>query len=281
MRIIYLSNFLTHHQKPLSDEMFKLLGEGNYVFVNTQEVSEERKKMGWPVLEAPYLKHYKESKSEVDAMVRDFDVVIYGHAPLSLIKERYKSGRLVLCNTERRYKSLSRYLKYPINTYKSLYINKGYFLASSAFAPKDYRLSGMSLDKCFKWGYFPEVKTYADIDALITAKRSRAEITSEVSILWAGRLIGLKHPEVTLALAEMLKKDNYQFHINIIGNGILENSLKAKMEDFGLKECVNFLGGMTPSEVREHMGRRTVSRWRAYRNCRGRSTVRKDSNRRW
>ncbi len=253
MRLIFLSNFLTHHQKPLSDEIYKLLGDGNYVFVNTEEVSEERKQMGWPVLEAPYLKHYNESKDEVDAMVRDFDVVIYAHAPLALIKERYKSGKLVLCNTERRYKTVSRYLKYPINTYKSFYINKGYFLASSAFAPKDYWLSGMPLRKCFKWGYFPEVKTYDEVDALIGMKSSRIEASSDVSILWAGRLIGLKHPEVLLALAERLKKDGCRFHIDIIGTGILEENLKTKMEHLGLKNFVHFLGRMTPDEVREHM----------------------------
>ena len=254
MRVIFLSNYLTHHQKPLSDELYRILGDGNYFFVCTEDVEEERKKMGWPVLEAPYVVQYSDkTHDEVERLVDDCDVAIYGHAPLSLIKKRYYDGKIVVCNTERRYKTISRYFKYPINTYKSFYINKGYFLSSSAFAPKDYWLSGMSLRKCYKWGYFPEVKTYENIDALIEAKGGRIDASSDVSILWAGRLIEWKHPESVLFLAKRLKQAGYRFHVDIIGNGILEERLKTQVKKQELSDCVNFLGSMSPAEVRWNM----------------------------
>ena len=44
--IVFISNFFNHHQKPLSNEIYKKLGKG-YLFIETDEISEERKKLGW------------------------------------------------------------------------------------------------------------------------------------------------------------------------------------------------------------------------------------------
>ena len=254
MRVIFLSNFLTHHQKPLSDELYAFLGNGNYFFVCTKEVSEERKRLGWPVLEAPYVLQYNDdTRSEIEKLIETADAVIYGDAPLALVKKRYEEGKLTLCNSERRYKTISRYLKYPINNYKSYYINKGYLLASSAFAPRDYIISGMPLKKCFKWGYFPEVKTYSDIDVIINKKGYSKEKHHVLSLLWAGRLIRWKHPETPLHIASKLRKEGYTFHLDMIGNGEMETGLRSKIEENHLSDCVSLFGGMTPSEVRAHM----------------------------
>lgn len=254
MRVIFLSNFLTHHQKPLSDELYALLGNGNYFFVCTKEVSEERKRLGWPVLEAPYALQYNDdNRREIEKMIETADAVIYGDAPLALVKKRYEEGKLTLCNSERRYKTISRYLKYPINSYKSYYINKGYLLASSAFAPRDYMISGMPLKKCFKWGYFPEVKTYSDIDVIINKKGYGKEKHHALSLLWAGRLIRYKHPEMPLHIASKLRKEGYTFHLDMIGNGEMEAGLRSKIEEYHLSDCVSLFGSMTPSEVRAHM----------------------------
>ena len=46
MNIVFLSNYFNHHQKPFSDEMFKLIGDG-FNFIETIPMENERIRMGW------------------------------------------------------------------------------------------------------------------------------------------------------------------------------------------------------------------------------------------
>lgn len=46
MKIVFISNYYNHHQTPLSEAFYKLT-EGNYRFIQTQTIGEERTKMEW------------------------------------------------------------------------------------------------------------------------------------------------------------------------------------------------------------------------------------------
>lgn len=251
MKIVFLSNYFNHHQKPLAEAMYARLGD-DYKFVETMGVPVFRKKLGYQEIYAPYvLKYNNQTKAEIDRMIMDADVVIYGEAPLNLIKKRYDTGKLTIRDDESRYKNPNRYLKWPVYTYKSHWINKGYLLCASAYAPIDYFLSGMNPKKCFRWGYFPEIKVYDSADSLMQKKGLKHH--EGVSILWAGRLIGLKHPEAALFVAEKLKKAGISFQMNIIGSGKLEGKIKKAIERKGLEKYVHMLGAMSPESVRCYM----------------------------
>lgn len=130
----------------------------------------------------------------------------------------------------------------------------GYFLASGAFATKDYWLSGMSLKKCFTWGYFPEVKEVESVYDLIDSKGYKTTDGSRrISIMWAGRLINWKHPEAAVTVAKQLLRDNIDFSMSIIGNGKLEDKIGALVAKNNLGGKVKMLGAMNPREVRKHM----------------------------
>lgn len=251
MKLIYLSNFFNHHQKPLADALFAILGE-NYSFIETWDgIPEEQKKLGYHQYDVPYVKQYSHEKDVIDLKIMEADVVIYGEAPLRLIKKRISSGKLTIRDDESRYKNPNRYLKWPVYTYKSHWINKGYLLCASAYAPIDYMLSGMNPKKCYRWGYFTEVKHYDNVESLMRLKSSQKG--GEVSILWTGRLIPLKHPEYPLFVAKQLKQDNVRFKMNIIGTGKLESWMKRKASDMDLLDAVHFLGSMSPESVRSYM----------------------------
>lgn len=251
MKLIYLSNFFNHHQKPLADALFAILGE-NYSFIETWDgIPEEQKKLGYHQYDVPYVKQYSLEKDVIDLKIMEADVVIYGEAPLRLIKKRISSGKLTIRDDESRYKNPNRYLKWPVYTYKSHWINKGYLLCASAYAPIDYMLSGMNPKKCYRWGYFTEVKHYDSVESLMHLKSSQKG--GEVSILWTGRLIPLKHPEYPLLVAKQLKQDNVRFKMNIIGTGNLDNLIKRKAADMDLLDVVHFLGSMSPESVRSYM----------------------------
>ena len=270
LTVAFLTNYYNHHQKYLADEMYRILGDGNYYLIETTDIPEFRKKLGYKKCTAPYLLRYgEESKEDIEHIIAVFDVVIYTSGPwfpMKPIMQRYKEGKLTFCYSERRYKSISRYLKYPIHCCLSRYVNKGYLLCASAFAARDYRLSGISAEKCLRWGYFPEVKLYDDIDSIIDSKYSNTNVVNKISILWVGRLIEWKHPEAVVFVAERLKAEGYDFEISIVGGGDLEQQIRDSVEKKGLGENVHLLGSMTPEEVREHMVKADIFLFTSDRN---------------
>jgi glycosyltransferase involved in cell wall biosynthesis len=246
MKVVYLSNFFNHHQKPLSDNLYKLTN-GEYWFVETWDMPQEQRALGYQEMKEPYVvKYTKDTQHEIDKIIMDADVVQYGEAPLKLVKKRIAAGKLVIRDDECRYRSISRFLKWPIYTYKSLFLNSGYLACASAYAPIDYLLSGMNPNRCYKWGYFTEVKRYDDIETLIRRKKSN-------KILWVGRLVSLKHPESTIYLAKRLKNIGVSFEIDIIGTGPKEKVLRKAIQKYKLEDCIHILGPMPPAMVRKHM----------------------------
>lgn len=251
MKLIHLSNYFNHHVKPLADALYNILGD-DYAFIETEKIPQFRLKLGYKAISAPYLMKYSiDTQSHIEDLLMEADVVIYGEAPLNLIKDRYRSGKLTFRDDESRYKNPNRYLKWPVYSYNSYWINKGYLLCASAYAPVDYALSGLNPEKCFKWGYFPEVRIYNNAEELMGKKGSKHH--PGVSILWAGRLIGLKHPEYAIYVAKRLKKDGVAFAMNIIGAGVLEGKILELIKNENLINEVHLLGSMSPIEVRKYM----------------------------
>jgi len=253
MKVLYLSNFFNYHQKALSDEFYSVLG-GDYNFIETTPFPEYRKQVGFKEYSEDYLLKYNEiTKAYIDGLIEDADVVICGEAPVSLVSKRYREGKLTFRDDESRYKMLNRYLKWPIYTYQSLSWNKGYLLCASAFGCWDYHVSGMKVSKCFKWGYFPKVKVYDEIDTLLDGKDEGLKHSQDVSILWVGRLIGWKHPELAIEVAKKLKTEGVPFHLNIIGIGYMQGRLEEMIQQYGLSENVTMLGALPPEQVRQCM----------------------------
>lgn len=240
MKIIYLSNYFNHHQKPLADELFKATSK-NYWFVETDSLPSSKAQLGYTEYSAQYIIKYFDNQDLVDKLILDADAVICGDAPVKLIRERVRRGLLVFRDDERRYKSLIKYLKWPIYTYNSLLFNKGYLLSASAYGSRDYVLSGMKADRCFKWGYFTELKTYDDVNALIQSRHNSKQ-ADKVSLLWACRLIDWKHPELAIKLAKRLKVDGYSFELKIAGMGTMDSQLKQMIHEEGLEDVIKMIG---------------------------------------
>lgn len=248
MKLVYLSNIFHHLQSPLSDELFKLT-DGSYAFVETGAMQQG---MAYKGEKAPYVMPCsEENQKEIEEMVFNAEVVIYGEAPMSLIKRRINAGKLTFRDDERRYKQVNRYLKWPVYTYHSLTLNKGYLLCASAFGSRDYHLSGMSLEKCFKWGYFPAVKEYESIDTILDNKKSRKD--GVLQIFWTGRMIKLKHPDSTIYVAKRLKNKGIKFIVKLVGDGPLKEVLQHEIDKEHLNDNVKLLGLQPPEVVRSLM----------------------------
>ena len=249
MKILFCSNYFTHHQMPLSDALYEQT-DHNYYFLGHKEMDSDRKNLGWGNgLERPYVASIMDQ--EIQKQINDLDVLIVGSFPESLTAEYSKSAKLFFRYSERPLKNGNPVLKYIPRFLKWHYYNppwrKTYMLCASAFTAGDYAQFGLFRNRCYQWGYFPETRRYPSVDDLIGRKE-------KTNILWCGRFLSWKHPDDVIEAARRLRDDGYDFTIEMIGGGEMEPQLKQQALAAGVfDKNVRFLGSMSPEAVRSHM----------------------------
>ncbi len=234
----------------------------DYHFISTEPMEDERKEMGWEVKTAqPYeIKSFvsKENLKKAIMIADKSDVVITGSAPDTFIEGRLKNNKLVFRYSERIFKTgrwhiLSpRVLAYLYSRHYKYRNNNTYLLCASAYTAGDFAVAGLYKTKAYKWGYFPEAKTY-DINQLLKLKSSKT-----IEILWVGRFLGWKHPEAAIEVARRLKKDNISFRLRMVGAGEKEYDIRQLIAKYNLAEFVSLEGIMPPEKVRKHMERANI-----------------------
>ncbi len=257
IRMAFVSNYINHHQIPFCNVMHRLL-EGDFTFIQTEPMEEERVRMGWHEGDRPaYVRCFYEEEAYCKRLILDCDIVLFGGTEEeSYITPRLEAGRPVIRYSERlyrtgqwkavsprglmkKYRDHTRYRRAPV-----------YLLCSGAYVPSDFHIVRAYPGKMYCWGYFPETRHY-DIDRLLEEKGYGEEKIP--SLLWAARLIDLKHPELALETAAYLRDKKLDFHMDIIGDGELRTRMEALAEEYGLEGHVTFLGYRSPEEVRRAM----------------------------
>lgn len=247
MKMVFVSNFLSHHQRPLTDVLAQ---ECDFAFIATTEFHQERRDMGWEEgTEPDYLCHYDRQPEKARALLEEAQVVIAGSAPEELISPCIRGGKLVLRYSERPLKKGSEWGKYLPRLIKWHIQNPPgrnvRLLCASAYTASDYARFALFRGRAYRWGYFPEFKP-GNVQSLLEGKRP-------ASLLWAGRFLEWKHPDDALKVAARLKRDGYPFTLTVIGSGKLEPKLKAMVSELDLADRVTFPGAMSPEAVREYM----------------------------
>ena len=248
MKITFVSNVLNHHQRAFSENMTKY---AEYAFVATSE----QNGFGFQMAEeADYVHHwYKtEEREEIITLIRKSDVVIFGSQPKELFDIRMSDNKLTFKYCERFFKkgTWRRFIPTTKNKLNDTILNYKkndlFVLCASAYLPYDLSLLNYPIERCYKWGYFPEFKKYENINKIIDNK-------IPFSILWVGRFIDWKHPDYAIKIANKLKANGYDFKLNIIGGGILEKKLRKLIKNYKLDNYVQILGSMKPEQVRSYM----------------------------
>ena len=256
MQVTFVSNYINHHQIPVSDELYAHLGE-KYHFVQTEPMEEERIKMGWgaEVKNLPYLVCYYEKPELCRKLIMESDVVIFGGVEdESYIAPRLEKGLFTVRYSERIYKEGQWKMVSPRGLLKKYHDHiryrksDVYMLCAGAYVADDFRLIGAYPEKMLKWGYFPKNHKY-DIEELF-AKKSKNEVPL---LLWTGRMIDWKHPEYAIELAKRLKEKGYAFGLKMIGGGEMKPQLECIVKELGLEKEVTFLDFMSPADVRSQM----------------------------
>jgi len=253
MKLVFVSNFLNHHQIELCNELHKELGD-NFHFVATEDLPEERKILGYeemnekyPFVIQSYLNDSQFNKAKT--LIEEAEAVIIGSAANEYFELRRKTGKLIIRYSERLFKK-GTYRRFIPTTRRKIKNNffKDYphmiILAASAYLAYDISLMNIK-NPVLKWGYFPEF--------IPKAKAFKKEDNKTVNLLWVGRLIDWKKPFDAIKVAKKLNNECIEFILEIIGTGPLYEKIQKRIIKNGLAKNVTLLGSMTPEKVREHM----------------------------
>ena len=260
MTITTVSNYINHHQIPLSNEFYQALGDG-YHFIQTEPMEEERVKMGWGagLASCPYLVQYYEQPEYAKKLILESDIVIFGGVDdESYIEERLQQGKIVIRSSERLYKDGQWKAISPRGLVKKYhdhtqYRNKQvYLLCDGGYVASDFHIVRAYPDKMFTWGYFPKVEKY-DLEQLFVDKEREIP-----ELLWTGRFVDFKHPEEIPRLAARLKKEGIKAHITFIGGGDLASQVLPEIKRQQLEDVITHLDFQPPQVIREYMKKANI-----------------------
>lgn len=257
-KVVFYSNYLNHHQAPLADEMYKLLGE-RFRFVATLPRDAKEMKGGHDYSSRPYCILAGESDEAYRQAVmcaKTSEVCVFGACSQEYALMRDK-GLSFECG-ERWLKRgwlnvLSPVLLRWWRNYMLHYRGRSFYkLCASAYAAQDDVKLGCYKGRHYKWGYFTEMPG-------LNAESARPSDGKEtVSMMWCARFLKWKHPELPVMMAEKLRKKGYDFRLDFYGSGDEEAPTKALVREKGLDGVVCFHGALPNEKVLEAMARHDI-----------------------
>lgn len=246
MKLVFVSNYLNHHQLELCEQFRENFSDFVFVATDMQAIQ------GYQLLiNTDYVVDYQQNKELTSAIIREYDVVIFGSAVQELVDLRMQTKKLTFLYSERFYKR-GTWRRFNPSTLKKLYNRiikykeyPFYVLCASAYLTYDLKLLTYPTEKCYRWGYFPEFIEH-NVEQLLDNKE-------QTHILWCSRFLRLKHPEHVLYAIKKLKDENIKFHLTMIGDGEMKAEIEKMVDNYGLCNEVSCVGSMTQSQVRRYM----------------------------
>lgn len=279
MKLAYFVNYLNHHRIELADELFKLLGE-DFVLIATMPWDEKELKGGVDYRTKPYCLLAAEKEESMQLAMkyaREAEACSFGANSMKFSIERAKNGRMdgISFDTGERWLKKGfinifspRLLKWWW-TYQTIFRSKKYYkLCASAFAARDHNLLGTYRGRCYKWGYFTSVSNnVSDLE--------NKESTEIPTIMWCGRFLRWKHPELPVLMAKQLKDKGYKFHIYMYGdegNAAKYDAIYPRVQleglisGLGVRDCVHLKGSRPNSDIIDAMREASIFLFTSDRN---------------
>ena len=249
MKFVFVSNYFNHHQKMLSDNLFQLCN-GDFTFINTERITEEKIKLGYQLFDDEYIFNaYDKSKESLAVkMINEADVVIFGSAPFEFVRDRINSGKLTFIYLERPFKEkgIIKNFKTWLSFVRQFSGKTNiYFLCAGAYVSFDLKKCFIPEKKCLKWGYFPFTKTNE------ISKRK-----NDNAIVWIGRFIDWKRPKYAIDLCSKLCKLGIPYSLTFVGDGPLLDKTKEYAKASSVS--ATFLGALNSYDVGEVLSKNTI-----------------------
>ncbi len=251
MKLTFVSNYINHHQIPVSQEFYRHLKD-DYHFVETEPMEEERIRQGWnpDTASLPFVVSFLKEPEACRRLISDSDVVIYGGVEdESFIEKRIDDRKIIIRYSERLYREGQWKCISPRGLRKKYHDHTRHkdkpicLLCSGAYVASDFSIVHAYPGKRLKWGYFTEFRK-------MTEEKAHNDKTE---LLWAGRFMKLKGAKQAVKAVKKLHEKGRNIHLTMIGDGETKESLQKMVQDNHLSDVVTFTGFLTPPEVREYM----------------------------
>ena len=256
MKIVFLSTFLNHHQLPLCNAFFRMKNV-EFQYISVMPVSQECLNLGYRDMnnECDFvLKAYEstEKKNRAIREMKEADVLISVVNIWDYLTKEDIKGKLVFLYMERIFKQVYN-LEFMLNILRGIKnhtLNRAkniFVLCTGAYVAPDLKRLCAYKGRMYRWGYFTEVFERRREDAI------KLKSSETVHILWVGRFLALKRPQHALEVAKELKKRGYDFCLDMVGSGDLENEIRKEVCKGGVEGYVNLAGSVPAEQVRTYM----------------------------
>lgn len=258
MKIVFVSNYLNHHQLPFCTQLAKE-NDIDFTFIATMQIPKFRLELGYEDLNNKYpfvVRTYEsnESKSLGIKLATEADVTIIGTNDIVFVEKRLRENKLTFKMSERLFKesglnllikSIPKTIKYR-KLYKQFKEKNFYLLSQGDYSKHDYQEIGLFKNKVLRWGYFPK-PYYSE-----TMSRTKA-----VQILWCGRVINWKRPGIVFSISKFLEKEKIDCEIKIVGTGNLCNKIQRKIKRRNIRN-IELIGPLNGDGVHKMMSESTI-----------------------
>lgn len=249
IRISFFSNFFNLHQLPVAREL-NAMDDVQYTFISlikTDGVAGRRPlDYDYPFV----LREYEGTTEAIRAMCHavEDEIVVFGDmaGKERYVRTRAKTGKLFFRYSERLLKrgDLWRFAPPKIirawNRFTKYKDANMYVLCAGAYVSRDLDLFGFPVEKCLKWGYFPEVETF---------RRNGTSPMNHRTLCSVQRLVSWKRVDLQIRLASLLKREGHDFELCVAGGGPCRSKLEALAKTLDVTDRVTFLGSLTHDQV--------------------------------
>ena len=276
MKFCFYMNCVSPHQLPLAHEICARVGETNFSYVYTDEMAGNRRRQGWTIEDAPWIRHGRAGDMGAGLMLETCDALLTGIRDVDLFERRAARGLKTFYTSERWFKPRFGRLRMCVPSFRRMarrmvsLIREGgvIYLPIGVWAAEDMvwllghrgkiefdrnpfgaiRCAGFPIDNVRMWGYF--------VKAAEKVGRPSPR-HDELRLLWVGRILKLKRIDTILkALARIRQRteDNpWRVTFDVYGLGPAELELKNLTQRLGLTDVVAYHPPVPMDEIRSIM----------------------------
>ncbi len=251
MLIALITNSISPHQMPLATCLAGRVGDGNFRYIATERLTDERKKLGWNSNDLPKWVLQpavnNNAAQEAQKWSSNADIVLCGNRDIELFKTRMYEGKITLYMSERWFKPPwgvwrmfhPAYCKMCFEVVKLLKSPCFFYLPIGVYSAKDmHRICSMfnciaynSSLKILLWGYFVGISNPHQIVNI--------ESDTRLKILWFGRFLKLKRTDLLIqAVRELDPALQQRLSVKIMGMGPQEGDLRRRIARYQLTDCI-------------------------------------------
>lgn len=258
MKILLVSNIVSHHQVPLAIQLSRIVGENNFLFAAMGRPDKERLNNGWSnKYDYSWIVHPNESANDskmYENFWRDADVVICGERLIDKMQDRVNKGKLCFYMSERWWKPPigklrlfhPRYARMCSSFRKLAKNDHFHYLSIGPFAAKDLKTIVELNNRIWLWGYFTEVSNQINL----VNKAPRV-----VSILWIGRMLKWKRVDLLIRALAKIESEGISFKLTLVGDGPQLADLENLAKKYLTKSNYEFMNFIPSSEVLNFMSK--------------------------